>query len=77
MTHKWVDTKNGFHRKIRTWSFVVVLTEIGGSNVKAVRLDDQISMDEARKTAETDNPGWRFKGIFTLSDRDFEKGEMR
>ena len=26
------------------------------------------------KTAETDNPGWRFKGMFPLSDRDFERG---
>ena len=73
MTTKVIE-KNGFHRRIRTWSFVIVMTEIGGSNVKAVRLDDQVSMDEARKTAETDNPGWRFKGLFTLSERDFERG---
>ena len=74
MTTKWLDTKAGFHRKIRTWSFVIVLTEIGGSNVKAIRLDDQLSMDTARKTAVQDNPGWRFKGMFTLSERDFERG---
>lgn len=73
MTTKWISTGD-FHRKVRTWSYVVVLTEIGGSNVKAVRLDDQTSMDEARKTAVSDNPGWRFKGIFTLSERDFERG---
>ena len=74
MTTKWLDTKAGFHRKIRTWSFVIVLTEIGGSNVKAIRLDDQLSMDTARKTAVQDNPGWRFKGMFALSERDFERG---
>ena len=74
MTTKWLDTKAGFHRKIRTWSFVIVLTEIGGSNVKAIRLDDQMSMDTARKTALQDNPGWRFKGMFVLSERDFERG---
>lgn len=73
MTTKVIE-KNGFHRRIRTWSYAVILTEIGGSNVKAVRLDNQTGMDEARKTAVADNPGWRFKGIFTLSDKDFEKG---
>ena len=72
MTTKVIE-KNGFHRRIRTWSYVIVMTEIGGSNVKAVRLDDQVSMDEARKTAEQDNPNWRFKGLFTLSERDFER----
>lgn len=73
MTTKVIE-KNGFHRRIRTFSYVVVLTEIDGSNVKAVRLDNQMGIDEARKTAVSDNPGWRFKGIFTLSDKDFEKG---
>ena len=70
MTCKWIDM-NGFHRKVRTWSFVVVMCEKGGTDVKAIRLDNQTSMDEARMTAEQDNPGWRFKGIFTISERDF------
>ena len=75
MTAMYVE-KNGFHRKVRTWSYVIVLTEIGGSTVKAVRLDDQVSMDEARKTAVADNPNWRFKGLFPLSERDFERGKQ-
>lgn len=73
MTSKWIDV-NGFHRKVRTWSFVVVMCEVDGTAVKAIRLDNQTSIDEARKTAEQDNPNWRFKGIFTLSARDFERG---
>ena len=68
-----VIEKNGFHRRIRTWSYIVVLTEKGGSGVKAIRLDDQLSMDSARKVAEQENEGWRFKGLFTLSERDFER----
>lgn len=72
VTSKVVTDKNGFHRRVRTWSYAVVLTEIGGSKVKAIRLDEQTSMAEARKTALADNPGWRWKGLFTLSDRDFE-----
>lgn len=71
VTSKVIE-KDGFHRRVRTWSYVVVLTEIGGSRVKAIRLDEQTSMAEAQKTALADNPGWRWKGLFTLSDRDFE-----
>lgn len=67
--------RNDFHKKIPVRSYVVVMTEIGGSNVKAVRLDEQASWDEARQTAITDYPGWRFKGIFPLMDRDFKEGE--
>ena len=71
VTSKVIE-KDGFHRRVRTWSYVIVLTEIGGSRVKAVRLDEQTSMAEAQKTALADNQGWRFKGLFTLGDRDFE-----
>ena len=67
--------KNGFHKKIPVKSYVIVLTEIGGTRVKAVRLDEQASMDQAKKTAVADSPGWRFKGLFPLMDRDFEEGE--
>ena len=71
MTHKYIDT-GIIHRKVRTWSYVVILTEKGGDEVNAVTLHDQTSMDEARRTAVDDNPGFRFKGIMTLSDKDFE-----
>ena len=71
VTSKVIE-KDGFHRRVRTWSYAVVLTEIGGSRVKVIRLDEQTSMAEARKTALADNPGWKWKGLFTLSDRDFE-----
>lgn len=66
--------KDGFHKKIPVKSYVIVLTEIGGSKVKAVRLDEQVSIGQAKKTAVVDNPGWRFKGLFPLTDRDFEEG---
>ena len=67
--------KDGFHKKIPVKSNVTVLTEIGGSKVKAIRLDEQVSIGQAKKTAVVDNPGWRFKGLFPLMDRDFEEGE--
>lgn len=67
--------KDGFHKKIPVKSYVIVLTEIGGSKVKAVRLDEQVSIGQAKKTAVADNPGWRWKGTFPLTDRDFKEGE--
>ena len=67
-----VKEEAGRKRRIVVRSYVVVLTEVGGSAVKAIRLDKQSSMDEARKTALADYPGWRWKGIFPLTDRDFE-----
>lgn len=70
-----IKKEAGRKRRVAVYSFVVVLTEIGGSGVKAIRLDKQSTMQEARRTAETDNPGWRFKGLFALTDRDFERGK--
>ena len=36
-------------------------------------------MEEAKKTALSDNKGWKFKGLFALTDRDFEgdKGDEK
>jgi len=70
-----VIERHGFHKRITHRSYVVVLCEIDGTKVKAVRLDKQTGIDQARQTAIQDNPGWRFKGLFPLTDRDFEKGE--
>ena len=70
-----VKEESGRKRRIVVRSYVVVLCEVGGSAVKAIRLDKQSSMDEARKTALADNPGWRFKGLFALTDMDFERGK--
>lgn len=71
---KVIET-DGFHRRIVARSYVVVLTEIGGSRVKAVRLDNQTTWVDAIQTAITDNPGWRFKRCDELMDRDFAEGE--
>lgn len=70
-----VIDRQGYHKRITVRSYLVALTETGGSKVKAVRLDGQISWAQARDTAVADNPGWRFKGVFPLMDRDFQKGE--
>ena len=70
-----IKEEAGRKRRIVVRSYVVVLCEIGGSGVKAVRLDQQDTMQTAKQTALIDNPGWRFKGLFALTDRDFERGK--
>ena len=70
-----IKEESGRKRRIVVRSYVVVLCEIGGSGVKAVRLDQQDTMQTAKQTALIDNPGWRFKGLFALTDRDFERGK--
>ena len=74
-----VKEESGRKRRIVVRSYVVVMCEVGGSAVKAIRLDKQSSMDEARKIALADYPGWKWKGIFPLTDRDFEpeKGDTK
>lgn len=73
--YRTITLPNGLHKKVQTSSFAVLMTQIGGSRVKAVRLDNQVSKVMAVKTAQGDNPGWRFKAIAYLNDRDFEEGE--
>lgn len=67
--------ENGRKRRVAVRSYAIVLTEIGGSQVKVVRLDRQACARDAIRTAEQDSPGWRFKGFLPLMDRDFEGGE--
>lgn len=70
-----VIEKDGFHKKVPVRSYAVLLCEAGGSRIKAIRLDNQISGGEAIKTALEDNPGWLLKSAEMLMDRDFGKGE--
>ena len=46
---KTITLPNGCHRKIPTYSFGVLMTEIGGTQVKAVRIDDQASRQWRQK----------------------------
>lgn len=72
---KTITLPNGCHRKIPTYSFGVLMTEIGGTQVKAVRIDDQASKAMAAKRAIEENPGWRFRALTELNDRDFSPEE--
>lgn len=67
--------KNGFHKKVPVRSYAILMCEAGGSRVKAIRLDNQISVAEAIGTALKDNPGWLLKRAEMLMDRDFGEEE--
>ena len=75
MTSKWIDTKSGFHRKVRTVTYGVLLCSKSGRSVKAVLLENQISTCEVWKTLKRDYPDWNVSVIKELTDRDFSKGE--
>ena len=72
---KTITLPNGCHRKIKLFSYGILLTEIGGCQVKAIRLDNQAGRTAALKKALEENPGWRFKALADLTDRDFDEGE--
>ena len=67
--------KDGFHKKVPVRSYAILMCEAGGSRVKAIRLDNQISVAEAISTALKDNPGWLLKRAEMLMDRDFGEDE--
>lgn len=72
---KTITLPNGCHRTIRTFSYGILMTEIGGYQVRAIRLDNQPGRTAALKKALDDNPGYRFKAMTELNDRDFDEGE--
>lgn len=71
MAHTYIDT-GIVHRKVRTWSYIVLLTEKGGTGVRHVVLHGQTSMLEAQRTALEDNKGYRLKATIPITERDFE-----
>ena len=54
----------------KTFSYVVLLSEKGGSEVKAVRLDGYSSKYDIK--AQEMFPDWNVKGIWKLYDEDFD-----
>lgn len=53
-------------------SYVVLLTESGGSEVKAIRLDNMaIRKDEIVRKIYKEYPGWNIKGVWRLYEDDF------
>lgn len=61
-------------RTIRLYSYVAVLTEKGGSHVKAVRYDRFQSKTDVMREIFSDYPDWNLKELRRLYDEDFDGG---
>lgn len=71
----WPIKANGsFGRKVESYSYVVVLCQQDGPEVKAARMDYYRTGRDAVIAAERDNPGWNIKFVHKLYDDDFIKG---
>lgn len=68
-----ITLPNGCHKKVDLYTFAVILTEINGDRVKAVRVDEQSSEVTAAKKALLESPGWKLKAVCKLTDGDFDE----
>lgn len=59
-------------RMIKKYSYVVVLCERKGGDVKAVRYDGYTSKTDLYKVVDADHPGWKIKGVWRLYEEDFD-----
>lgn len=70
-TYVTMQKENGGFRTVHLYSYVVLLTEIGGDKVQAVRYDDYERKTDLYHIAQHDYPGWKIKGTWKLYEEDF------
>ncbi len=71
-----VQKENGTYRSVKHYSYVALLTEVDGDQVKAVRYDGYTSKEDGLiPEIEREYPGWNIKGIWKLYDNDFREKE--
>ena len=71
-----IQRADGRWRNTKHFSYVAVLTEIGGNHVQAVRYDGYTSKEDGLiPEIEQDYPGWKIKGVWKLYDSDFREEE--
>lgn len=66
--------KDGRPVRTRVNSYVVVMTEIGGDRVLAIRYDEYLNKEEVMKYVWEQLPGWKIKTVLKLFDDDFQEG---
>lgn len=68
------STPNGGRGKlIARHSYVVTMCEIGGSEVKAVRMEYYQNKTDVYQAVDEQYPGWKIKGVNRLYDADFDE----
>lgn len=60
------------YRTVKLFSYVALLTERDGCEVKAARYDGYKSKYDLHDTISADYPDWNLKGIYKLCDDDFK-----
>lgn len=66
--------KDGRPVRTRVNSYVVLLTEIGGDSVAAIRYDNYTNKHELMKYVWEQLPDWKIKTVLKLYDDDFQEG---
>ena len=72
--NKTITKDNGCMKTIKTFSYVALLTQVNGDEVKAVRYDGYKSKYDLLDIVKNDHPGWNLKGVWKLYDDDFREG---
>ena len=70
-----VKANGNFGRKMEGHSYVAVLCQQDGEEVKAARMDYYVNQFDARKAAIEMYPGYNVKFMHRLYDEDFEGGK--
>lgn len=70
-----ITKDNGCIKNVKTFSYVALLTEINGDEVKAVRYDGYTSKYDLKDIVAKVYPEWNLKGIWKLYDAEFRKKE--
>ncbi len=71
-SHVTIQKENGGFKTLHLYSYVVLLTEIDGDQVMAVRYDDYERKTDLYHIVKHDYPGWNIKGTWKLYDQDFQ-----
>lgn len=69
--YKTITTDKGYLKQIPLHSYIAVLTEIDGHEVKAVRYDGYETREAVHNDVISEWPDWKIKGIWRLHDTDF------
>lgn len=70
-----IQKESGGYRTVHLYSYVVLLTEIDGDQVMAVRYDDYERKTDLYCEVKNDYPGWNIKGTWKLYEEDFQNRE--
>lgn len=69
---EWSKDNGCLGRTVKLYSYIVVLCEKEGCEVKAVRYDWYERKQDVMTKATEDYPRWNLKGVYRLYEQDFD-----